>query len=87
MKAEMYTKTNCPYCTQAKALLKSKNIEYTEYMISPGFNEDKLGPNQLYATREQLLERAPSARTVPQIWLDGEYIGGYVELEKYFSKK
>jgi glutaredoxin len=86
MKAEIYTKTNCPYCTKAKSLFQIKGIEYVEYMISPGFNEGPIGDNQQYVTKEQLLERAPHARTVPQIWLDGEYVGGYTELEKYFNK-
>lgn len=85
MKAEIYTKDYCPYCTKAKALLNAQNIEYTEYLITADSNR-LAEANKQFATREQLLERAPMARTVPQIWLDGQHIGGYTDLEKYFSK-
>lgn len=86
MKAEIYTKDYCTYCTKAKALLNAKGVQYTEYLITAE-NMNKAGDtNQQFATREQLLERAPHARTVPQIWLDGQHIGGYTDLEKYFSK-
>jgi glutaredoxin 3 len=37
-------------------------------------------------TREQLLESIPQARTVPQIILNGEYIGGYDQLKAYFNQ-
>ena len=86
MKAEIYTKDNCAYCTKAKSLFQIKGIEYTEYKISSGFNEGTATEFQHFVTKEQLLERAPHARTVPQIWLDGQYVGGYTELEKYFTK-
>jgi glutaredoxin-related protein len=36
--------------------------------------------------REQLLESVPNAKTVPQIFLDGEYIGGHDDLVKHFEK-
>jgi glutaredoxin 3 len=85
MKAEIYTKTHCPYCTKAKALLISKGIEYKEYMVTVDATTLTEG-NATMVTREQLLERIPTARTVPQIWLDGQHIGGYTELEKYFAK-
>lgn len=74
MKAEIWTKDNCPYCVRAKALLQQKGIEYEEHVIGQS------------ATREQLLERAPHAKTVPQIWLDGNYIGGYTELAAFYGK-
>lgn len=86
MKAEIYTKTSCPYCVRAKNLFKEKNIDYIEYIISPGFDEGSLLENQRYVTRDQLLEKAPGAKTVPQIWLEGSYIGGYTELADFFSK-
>lgn len=86
MKAEIYTKTSCPYCVRAKNLFNEKGIEYVEYIISPGFGEKALAENQQYVTREALLERAPGAKTVPQIWLEGNYIGGYTELHSFFNK-
>ena len=73
MKAIVWTKDACPYCVQAKALLEQRGIEY---------EEKKIGVNY---TREQLLEAVPTARTVPQIFLDGELVGGFTELRKKLS--
>lgn len=79
MKAIIYSKDYCPYCVRAKALLNKLGIEYDEFVIGePG--SKVLESNQQWASREDLLERAPNARTVPQIWLDGEHVGGYTEL-------
>ena len=68
MKAIVWSKDQCPYCDQAKALLKSRNIEFEERNIMHG------------RTREQLLEAVPNARTVPQIFLDDQLVGGFTEL-------
>jgi len=70
MKAIVWSKDQCPYCDQAKALLKSRNIEFEERNVSQDW------------TREQLLEAVPTARTVPQIFLNGELVGGFTELRK-----
>ena len=70
----VWSKNQCPYCDQAKALLKMKGIEFEEKNIEMGY------------TKEQLLEAVPTARTVPQIFLDGELIGGFTELKKYFTE-
>jgi glutaredoxin len=69
MKAVVWSKYNCPYCDQAKALLKMKGIAFEEKKIGDGY------------TKEDLLEAVPTARTVPQIFLDEELIGGYNELK------
>jgi glutaredoxin len=68
MKTVVWSKDNCAYCLKAKSLLESKGIQYEERKIGYPW------------TKEQLLEAAPTARTVPQIFMDGEYIGGYAEL-------
>ena len=68
MKAIVWSKDQCPYCDQAKALLKSRNIEFEERNIMHGW------------TRQQLLEAVPNARTVPQIFLDDQLVGGFTEL-------
>jgi glutaredoxin 3 len=81
MKAEIWTKTVCPYCVKAKRILDSLNIPYEEHIISAGMGEHKPAPNQRFVTREQLLERCPTARTVPQIWVDDVYVGGCDQLE------
>jgi glutaredoxin 3 len=68
-KVEIYTKAFCPYCTRAMHLLASKGIEPQEYDITLG------GPK-----RVEMLERAPGATTVPQIFIDGAHIGGSDDL-------
>jgi glutaredoxin len=73
MKAVVWSKYHCPYCDQAKALLKMKGIEIEERNI----NEDW--------TKDQLLEAVPTARTVPQIFLDDQYIGGFQELKRHLG--
>lgn len=70
MKAIVWSNVGCGYCEQAKNLLKSKNIDFEERNIAHGT-----------WTVQQLQEAVPGARTVPQIFLDEEYIGGYQELE------
>lgn len=70
MKAIVWSKDSCPFCVQAKALLESKGIEYEERNVSQDW------------TREQLLEAVPTARTLPQIFLDEELVGGFTELRK-----
>jgi glutaredoxin len=81
--AEIYTKKTCKHCNLAKKLLAQHNISYQEYII--GGDPHLLTENQQVTTRESLLERCPDARTVPQIWLDGQHIGGAEELEQYFT--
>ena len=66
----VWSKDMCPYCEQAKTLLKNKGIIFEERKIGSGW------------TREQLLEAVPTARTVPQIVLNGELVGGFTELKK-----
>lgn len=70
MKAVVWSKYQCPYCDQAKALLKQKGIEFEERKIGDGW------------TKEDLLEAVPTARTVPQILLGEELVGGFTELKK-----
>jgi len=70
MKAIVWSKDMCSQCTQAKQLLDSRGIEYEERKIGNEW------------TKEQLLEAVPSARAVPQIFLDDQYVGGYTELKQ-----
>ena len=65
-KVEIYTKWGCPYCVRAKALLDGKGVAYEEYDITLG------GPKMA-----EMQERVPGARTVPQILIAGEAVGGY----------
>jgi glutaredoxin 3 len=73
MKAVVWSKESCPFCVQAKALLESKGIEFEERNVSKDW------------TREQLLEAVPNARTLPQIFLDEQHIGGFTELRKHLQ--
>jgi glutaredoxin 3 len=72
MKAIVWSKDHCPYCVQAKTLLEQKGIEFEERKIGDGW------------TKEQLLEAVPDARTVPQIFLNDELVGGFTELRAKF---
>ena len=73
MQAIVWSKDACPFCVQAKALLESRGIEFEERNVSKDW------------TREQLLEAVPTARTLPQIFLDEAYIGGFTELRKHLQ--
>ena len=68
-KIEIYTKAFCPYCTRAMRLLDGKGVEVEEFDITMG------GPR-----RAEMLERARGRSTVPQIFIDGQHIGGSDEL-------
>lgn len=70
MKAIIWSKYHCSYCDQAKQLLQMKGIEFEERKIGDGW------------TKEELLEAVPTARTVPQIFLGEEYVGGFTELKQ-----
>jgi glutaredoxin len=74
MKAIVWSKYHCPYCDQAKALLKQKGIQFEERKIGDGWS------------KEELLEAVPTARTVPQIFLDDQLIGGFTELKDYLKE-
>ncbi len=77
----VYSKPNCPSCDQSKALLELKGEQYEVIMLDVG--QPKV-EGQQYISREQLLEKFPTARTVPQITRSSEnsalYVGGFNEL-------
>ena len=66
---EIYTWSSCPFCRQAKHLLSSKGVEFTEYCID-GDPE----------ARDLMSERAEGRRSLPQIFIDDRPIGGCDEL-------
>jgi glutaredoxin len=74
MKAIVWSKFNCQHCDQAKALLDQQGIEFEERKIGDGW------------TKEQLLESVPTARSVPQIFINNQLIGGFTELQKYIKE-
>ena len=65
---ELYTKSNCGYCTHAKQLLEMAKMPYVEHKLDVDF------------TRELLLERYPTAKTYPVVVIDGFFIGGSTDL-------
>ena len=68
---EIYGKTFCPYCDKAKALCERESYEYSYKQLDKDF------------TREDFFDMFPTARTFPQIKINGELIGGYTELEAW----
>ena len=62
--------TGCHSCARQRHLLKTKGIEYEEKNIAQGYKI------------EDLLELVPNAKTMPQIWLDDEHIGGFSDLQE-----
>ncbi len=65
----LYTWRSCSYCIAAKRLLQQKGVVFSEYAID--------GDN---AAREVMMQRAGGRRSVPQIFIDGAHIGGYMDL-------
>ena len=65
----IYTKFGCGFCYRAKRLLDQKGVAYTEHDITLGG-----------ARRDEMLQRAPAARTVPQIFVGETYVGGSDDL-------
>lgn len=66
----VYTKENCPHCVKAKNLLGGYGLEYAEITIGKDIS------------REDFLEMFPNVRTVPQVVMHGEHVGGYEDLAK-----
>ncbi|GAB4232601.1 MAG: glutaredoxin 3 [Elainellaceae cyanobacterium] len=66
---EIYTWQTCPYCIRAKTLLRWKGVKFTEYKI------DGNG-----AARVKMAERANGRRTVPQIFINNQHVGGCDDL-------
>lgn len=86
MNIEIYSKSNCGFCTKAKTLLKAKSIEFQEFIVKDVTNNHMdLNDNQTWISREKLMDEFPNARTVPQIKINGKSIGGFEGLVKYLE--
>ena len=76
---EIYSKPQCPYCDMAEKLaiqaVKDENGVMAKFMLGKDFD------------REQMLEKFPTARTFPQIIVDGQKIGGDTDFEKLLSAR
>jgi len=70
----IYGKPSCPYCTKAKSLCESRDLDYEYKQLDVDF------------TRDEVLETFPGARTFPQIIVSGTKIGGYDKLGTYLEE-
>jgi glutaredoxin len=75
MTIEIYGKTFCPYCDKAKALCEREGYEYSYKELDKDFS------------RDEFFNIFPTARTFPQIKIDGSDVGGYTELEVWSQNK
>lgn len=66
---EIYTTQVCPYCVRAKDLLKRKGVIPAEYRVD---DDDQ--------KRDEMLQRSGGRRTVPQIFINGQHVGGCDDL-------
>jgi glutaredoxin len=80
----VYSKPNCPYCDQAKALLTQKDLPYTAINIDVG--QPKVDGEQ-YISRDDIMAKYPTLRTVPFILNGDVKIGGYIELRSYLQQQ
>lgn len=72
----IYSKDNCGYCVKAKSLLNNLGLTYTEKKI------------ENFLTTEALIEDiGKNVKSMPQIKIDGELIGGYNQLIEYLTDK
>tara|TARA_Y100000590_G_C15604048_1_gene971238 strand:- start:235 stop:462 length:228 start_codon:yes stop_codon:yes gene_type:complete len=73
-KAIVWSNIGCTWCEKAKSLLEQKGIEYEERNLAKDWKI------------QDLLEVVPGARSVPQIFVDDKYVGGYDELVDHLKK-
>jgi GrxC family glutaredoxin len=69
-KIVIYTTSYCPYCFGAKTFLRSKNVEFEEIDVTDD------------PPRRAEMERLSARRTVPQIFIDDQSIGGYDDVRR-----
>ncbi len=73
---EIYTSSLCPYCVKAKKLLQTLKLEYNEHNVDDDF--DKM-------CEELSSKYNKTVQTVPQIIINGNYVGGYTDLEALYK--
>lgn len=78
MKIVVYSKNNCQFCNKAKHMISSLGLEYEEKSLEKDFNSD---PTKL------IEDIGKPVRTMPQIKIDGQLIGGYNQLIEHFADK
>ncbi|MGI9389959.1 MAG: glutaredoxin domain-containing protein [Boseongicola sp.] len=73
MEVEIFTGPNCGYCSAAKSLLDKRGIGYAERDMQDA------------TVRQEFADRLPRMRSIPQIFIDGEHIGGFEDLRLRFE--
>lgn len=76
MNIEIYSKDDCIYCTKIKDLMSFHGLTYTEKSLSHG------------TLKEEIQDRVGNVKrinTVPQIFINGEYLGGYLETVEFIA--
>jgi len=76
MKIVVFSKNNCIYCNKAKQLLKNLRLDYTEKKLEEYLSVD-----------EMLKDIGKKVRTMPQIKIDDNLVGGYNQLVEYFVEQ
>lgn len=78
----VFSKPNCSFCDKAKALLSAKQLQFNVVNLDVGQPKED---GVQYIARDELIALIPTARTMPQIMLDGKVIGGFQELQAQLS--
>lgn len=78
MKIVVYSKNNCQFCNKAKHMISSLGLEYEEKSLEKDFDSD---------TTKLIEDIGKPVRTMPQIKIDGQLIGGYNQLIEHFADK
>ncbi len=71
MEVVIYSSAFCPYCTWAKKMLESKQVDYKEIRI-----------DQVEGAQQEMLSRSSGMMTVPQIFIGDFHVGGYTDMVK-----
>lgn len=76
MKFEVYSKDNCIYCTKIKELLTFHGLSYEEKSLSAGYTKEDI---------QARIEGDKKINTVPQVFANGAYVGGYLEVVEFIA--
>ncbi|MDQ6978278.1 MAG: glutaredoxin 3 [Ghiorsea sp.] len=68
-KIEIYSGDYCPYCVRAKSLLKQRGLDFIEYNVQ-----------QEPEKRTEMMKRSNGGRSIPQIFINDQHVGGCDEL-------
>lgn len=75
MKATIYSKPDCPHCINAKDFMVGADIEYEEFVVGDDVSFEEVKS-----------KISVEVTTVPQIWVDDKYVGGYTDLVKWYME-